>query len=332
MHTHASYSSSQRNTRNHIKRCRGGQENDFISFIDTFLSPLIKSSSALKLPSTMLFQSLVTLASAASLVAASPNALPWAQANPEAAAAAEAYAQAYAEAKAIAHPDPEAYALAASADDCASIGCHAACGYLILNGAACSTNTTDTYSGPYNTTCLCSEGSKFLQRYTPCMECGWTLWKYYGPYVSDALAACSTLSTEPTGTLRCSTTLTDSYSKDANAGCAYGGVCVSSTQADASNSTNSGSGSSNSTADYASSTSADSSSASGSSTEGSSDSESSSTDASASSGSSDSSSSDSSSSAGSSSSSAGSSSSTAGAAAMLAGSSVVGAFLVALLI
>ncbi|ONH67880.1 hypothetical protein BON22_2766 [Cyberlindnera fabianii] len=134
--------------------------------------------------------------------AASPEALPWANANPQAAGAAAAYADAYAEAIAIAHPDPEAYALAASADDCASIACHAACGMLIIYGSDCTTNKENQYAGPYNTTCLCSEGSDFINQYPTCMECGWTLWKYYGGYVSSALEACGTLSTEPTGTLR----------------------------------------------------------------------------------------------------------------------------------
>ncbi|ODQ56858.1 hypothetical protein WICANDRAFT_98115 [Wickerhamomyces anomalus NRRL Y-366-8] len=161
-------------------------------------------------------------------------ALPWAQANPQAYAAANAYADAYAEAVAIAHPDPEAYALAASADDCASISCHASCGLLIIEGQACSQNSENSYSGPYNTTCLCSSGSKFLQYYAPCMDCGWTLWKYYGGYVSSALAACETLSTEPTGTLRCSTTLTDSYSIDTGIqGCSYLGNCPTETSSTA---------------------------------------------------------------------------------------------------
>lgn len=158
------------------------------------------------------------------------DALPWAQANPQANAAANAYADAYAEAVAIAHPDPEAYALAASADDCASISCHASCGLLIIEGQACSTNTENTYAGPYNTSCLCSSGSSFLQYYAPCMDCGWTLWKYYGGYVSSALAACGSLATEPTGTSRCSTTLTDSYTIDTSIqGCSYLGNCPTET-------------------------------------------------------------------------------------------------------
>ncbi|ODQ61111.1 hypothetical protein WICANDRAFT_61681 [Wickerhamomyces anomalus NRRL Y-366-8] len=188
----------------------------------------------------MLYKSLL-LASLISLSLANPFAeadpLAWADANPYAEAAAEAYAKALAEAMAIAHPDPEAYALAASADDCATIGCHAACGYLIIDGSACSENKTDSYSGPYNTTCLCASDGHFMNRYPSCMECGWTLWKYYGPYVTSALEACSTLSTEPTGTLRCSTTLSQSYTKDANAGCAFGGACVSSSTAGVSNAT-----------------------------------------------------------------------------------------------
>ncbi|ODV74031.1 uncharacterized protein CYBJADRAFT_172790, partial [Cyberlindnera jadinii NRRL Y-1542] len=145
---------------------------------------------------------------------AGAHALPWADANPYASAAAEAYAEAYAEAVAIAHPDPEAYALAASADDCATIACHASCGLMIMGGSECTLNTTNSYAGPYNTTCLCSSDSSLNKYYASCMNCGWTLWKYYGPYVSEALAACETLSTEPTGTLRCSTTLTDEYVVD----------------------------------------------------------------------------------------------------------------------
>lgn len=180
----------------------------------------------------MLLRTLLSITLISSSLHAKPFAeadpLAWAVANPYAEAAAQAYAQALAEAMAISHPDPEAYALAASADDCATIGCHAACGYLILDGAACSENDTDTYSGPYNTTCLCSSDGHFLERYPSCMECGWTLWKYYGPYVSSALEACSTLSTGPTGTLKCSTTLSESYTRDANAGCAFGGTCLSS--------------------------------------------------------------------------------------------------------
>jgi len=157
-------------------------------------------------------------------------ALPWAQANPQAFAAANAYADAYADAIAIAHPDPEGYALAASADDCATIACHASCGLLIMAGTGCSENTEDTYQGPYNTTCLCSAGSDFNKYYAPCMECGWTLWKYYGGYVSSALAACQTMSTEPTGTLRCSTTLTDSYTIETGIqGCSFLGNCPTTT-------------------------------------------------------------------------------------------------------
>ncbi|CDR41553.1 CYFA0S07e03444g1_1 [Cyberlindnera fabianii] len=154
------------------------------------------------------------MALGAAAPAPQPEALPWANANPAAAAAAVAFADAYAEAVAIAHPDPEAYALAASEDDCATIGCHASCGMLIIYGSACSENKENQYAGPYNTTCLCADDSKFVKQYPSCMNCGWTLWKYYGGYVSSALAACGTLSTEPTGTLRCSTTLTDSYTID----------------------------------------------------------------------------------------------------------------------
>ncbi|CAM9023539.1 unnamed protein product [Wickerhamomyces anomalus] len=157
-------------------------------------------------------------------------ALPWAHANPQAYAAAQAYADAYAEAIAIGHPDPEAYALAASDDDCATIACHASCGLLIIAGTECSLNSENTYAGPYNKTCLCEDGTDFINYYTPCMDCGWTLWKYYGGYVSSALAACETLSTEPTGTLRCSTTLTDSYTIDTSIqGCSYLGNCPTTT-------------------------------------------------------------------------------------------------------
>ena len=158
------------------------------------------------------------------------DSLPWSRANSFAEAAAIAYSNAYSEAIAIAHPDPEAYALAASADDCASIGCHASCGLLIIEGQKCSTNDENSYSGPYNTTCLCPSDTSFMKYYAPCMNCGWTLWKYYGGYVSSALAACGTLSTEPTGTLRCSTTLTDVYSIDTGLqACEYTGNCPTET-------------------------------------------------------------------------------------------------------
>lgn len=288
----------------------------------------------------MLSYKVLLTATLASLSLASPFADPdpfadadplaWADANPHAEAAAEAYAQALAEAMALAHPDPEAYALAASADDCATIGCHAACGYLILDGSACSENKTDTYSGPYNTTCLCSSDSHFLQRYPGCMECGWTLWKYYGPYVTSALEACSTLSTEPTGTLRCSTTLSESYSKDANAGCAFGGACVSSSTAAAGVSNATVTGVSNSSSnDTALSSGGSSGSNVASSTGGGGSSGASSTG-----GSSGSSSSGSSGSSGSSASAStgGSSSATNGAQALVAGTSIFGGLLLALLI
>lgn len=182
----------------------------------------------------MKFQILASIVAGLSLVSASPvaEALPWAQANPQAAAAANAYADAYAEAVALAHPDPEAYALAASADDCASISCHASCGLLIIEAQSCSQNKENSYSGPYNETCLCSSNSKFIQYYSPCMDCGWTLWKYYGVYVTSALEACKTLSTEPTGTSRCSTTLEGTYTPDYNIqGCSYLGNCESTTSA-----------------------------------------------------------------------------------------------------
>lgn len=182
----------------------------------------------------MKFQILASIVAGLSLVSASPvaEALPWAQANPQAAAAANAYADAYAEAVALAHPDPEAYALAASADDCASISCHASCGLLIIEAQSCSQNKENSYSGPYNETCLCSSDSKFIQYYSPCMDCGWTLWKYYGVYVTSALEACKTLSTEPTGTSRCSTTLEGTYTPDYNIqGCSYLGNCESTTSA-----------------------------------------------------------------------------------------------------
>jgi len=188
----------------------------------------------------MKYQIIASIAAGLYLVSASPaaDALPWAQANPQANAAANAYADAYAEAIAIAHPDPEAYALAASADDCASIACHASCGSLIIEGQACSQNSEDSYSGPYNSSCLCSSDSKFMQYYSPCLECGWTLWKYYSAYVTSALEACSTLSTEPTGTARCSTTLTDSYTPDFDIdGCSYLGNCEESTTAPEASST-----------------------------------------------------------------------------------------------
>jgi hypothetical protein len=177
---------------------------------------------------------------AAANAAADADALPWANANPQAQAAAQAYADAYAEAQAIGHPDPEAFALAASEDDCASIACHAACGMLIIYGTDCAAD--GGYTGPYDTDCLCSADSNFIKQYPACMECGWTLWKYYSGYVTDALAACGTLSTEPTGTLRCSTTLTDIYTPDTDLqACEYTGGCTttSSTVTSASSSSSS---------------------------------------------------------------------------------------------
>ncbi|ODV70588.1 uncharacterized protein CYBJADRAFT_109639, partial [Cyberlindnera jadinii NRRL Y-1542] len=81
-------------------------------------------------------------------------------------------------------------AMAASADQCADIGCHANCGLMIIEGQRCSLNTTTAFWGPHNTTCLCEPGSPFLNYYPGCMNCGWTLWKYYGAYVTDALRAC----------------------------------------------------------------------------------------------------------------------------------------------
>ncbi|CCH43651.1 putative secreted protein [Wickerhamomyces ciferrii] len=170
----------------------------------------------------MQFSKVLLTASLALLSAASPiaEALPWAKANPQAAAAAQAYADAYAEAVAIAHPDPKAYALAASADDCADVQCHMNCGLMIVAGQDCSENSEDNYSGPYTSGCLCNaEGStKFQSYYDACMDCGWTLWKYYSVYLQPALEECHkdfpSVSTEPTGTSRCSTTLTDEYTKE----------------------------------------------------------------------------------------------------------------------
>ena len=108
-------------------------------------------------------------------VSAAPSAdsLPWARANPQARAAAKAYAAAYAEAEAIGHADPNAFAMAASEDDCASIACHAACGLLLIEGQNCAEK--GGYTGPYDTGCLCSEGSAFNRLYAPCIDCGWTL-------------------------------------------------------------------------------------------------------------------------------------------------------------
>ncbi|ONH67879.1 hypothetical protein BON22_2765 [Cyberlindnera fabianii] len=153
---------------------------------------------------------LAALAAKVVSAAASPEALPWANANPQAAGAAAAYADAYAEAIAIAHPDPEAYALAASADDCASIACHAACGMLIIYGSACTSNTENQYAGPYNTTCLCSDDSDFIKQYPACMNCGWTLWKYYGGYgvVTEYTTYCPLTTTEAATSTDAATTKT----------------------------------------------------------------------------------------------------------------------------
>jgi hypothetical protein len=159
----------------------------------------------------------------ASLTFASPiaDALPWANANPQAKAAAQAYADAYAEAVAVGHADPEAFALAASEDDCADITCHMNCGFMIIKGQECSLNEADTYSGPYEDGCLCGTAdTEFLSYYDACMDCGWTLWKYYSVYLVPALQQCqvedagANVQTEPTGTSRCSTTLSGTYTKD----------------------------------------------------------------------------------------------------------------------
>ena len=156
--------------------------------------------------------------------------LPWARANSHAASAAKSYAQAYAHALSMGYPDPEAYALAQSEDQCATIACHASCGLMIIEGQRCSLNTENSFWGPHNSTCLCAPDSPFLEYYPPCMECGWTLWKYYSAYVIEALQACETLSTEPTGTSRCSTTLTDIYTPDWEIdACLYTGGCETTT-------------------------------------------------------------------------------------------------------
>lgn len=172
--------------------------------------------------STMKFSTVLLSTSFALLATASPvaEALPWAKANPQAAAAAQAFADAHAEAIAIGHPDPTAYALAASADDCASVTCHMNCGLMIVAGEDCSENEDNSYAGPYTPGCLCNDAkdTTFQSYYDACMDCGWTLWKYYSGYLSSALDDChssyTTISTEPTGTSRCSTTLTDSYTVD----------------------------------------------------------------------------------------------------------------------
>lgn len=184
--------------------------NDFLS------STHLNNCLIMKFSTALIASSLALLASAKPIA----DALPWAQANPQAAAAAQAYADAYAEAIAIAHPDPEAYALAASADDCADVTCHMNCGMMIIAGQACSENENDNYSGPYTPGCLCDDAkdTNFQKYYDACMNCGWTLWKYYSPYLEPALKDCHasypSISTEPTGTSRCSTTLTNSYTKE----------------------------------------------------------------------------------------------------------------------
>ncbi|ONH66449.1 hypothetical protein BON22_3745 [Cyberlindnera fabianii] len=172
----------------------------------------------------MKFSTALISTAIASFAVAAPSAesLPWARANPQAMAAAEAYAAAYAEAEAIGHADPEAYALAASADDCASVTCHMACGLMIIAGQSCSENTENNYNGPYEDGCLCGNTiTSFKTWYNSCMDCGWTLWKYYSGYLENALIQCAAENpdypaTEPTGTSRCSTTLTDSYTVDTN--------------------------------------------------------------------------------------------------------------------
>lgn len=164
---------------------------------------------------------LAAIAASVSAIAV-PKAQAWADATPEGAAVAAAYADAYAEAIAIGHADPAAYAEAASTDDCADYTCHMNCGLMIVAGQACSTNTANTFEGPYKGDCLCNDdkSTDFQSYYDACMDCGWTLWKYYGGYLADALAQCNadypTISTEPTGTSRCATTVTSSYTTDPN--------------------------------------------------------------------------------------------------------------------
>jgi hypothetical protein len=158
----------------------------------------------------------VAVFATSTLAAAVP--IPHALSNPVAAPIAQAYVDAYAEAVAIGNQDPEAYAQAASDDDCASFSCHLSCGQMIVTGQACSMD--GSYTGPYIDGCLCDStgNTDFLSYYNACMDCGWTLWKYYSPYLSPALEACNAefpqYSTTPTGTSRCSTTLTSSYSVD----------------------------------------------------------------------------------------------------------------------
>lgn len=106
-------------------------------------------------------------------------------------------------------------------DLCATYECHEACGLMIIEGQKCSENMTDTFSGPYTPGCVCNEDAPtpFQEHYSECLECGWTLWKYYSPYLSEALVQCAKdfprlAATEPTGTLRCTTTLSETYTRD----------------------------------------------------------------------------------------------------------------------
>ncbi|CEP22913.1 unnamed protein product [Cyberlindnera jadinii] len=167
------------------------------------------------------FKAISTLAFSLGLIQA--KSLPMADAIPAAKAAADAYAEAYSEAIALGHPEPEAFALAASADDCATFQCHAVCGTMIIAAQGCSMDQS-SFTGPYTEDCICSDpDSTFMDNYNACMDCGWTLWKYYGPYLTAALEQCqidvgtsTDIATEPTGTSRCSTTLSSSYSLDPN--------------------------------------------------------------------------------------------------------------------
>lgn len=132
-------------------------------------------------------------------------------------------------ASAEAEPFPLAVALAEAAEgDCIDYSCHAACGRLIQASYACKNGTE------YDTTCLCSSDSSFISSglLEQCLECGWSLWSDYQPYLQPALAACGDLPTEPTGPVSvetCAATSVTSASSTAESSTAESSTAESST-------------------------------------------------------------------------------------------------------
>ncbi|ANZ76417.1 BA75_03849T0 [Komagataella pastoris] len=118
-------------------------------------------------------------------------------------ALANAAPKANAEALAAALPAPiaEAMAQALAQEDMASFSCHESCGYMILEARACApdSNAPGVDFGPWDTDCLCGDGSGFEELVEPCLECGWCLWSDYGKYLVAPLEECGH-SALPTGT------------------------------------------------------------------------------------------------------------------------------------